>query len=87
MTVEEKEMDIKYLKEECFALICRCGKAEDALKEAKKSEQCWFNESMAAKARLNKVEAELTIVKARLAELETKDDIDLCEGDTECTTS
>lgn len=80
MPVEEKEMDIKYLKEECFALICRCRKAEDELEEVKKWKQFWFLKCM-------ETEAELNEVKARLAEFETKDDIDLAKGDTECTTA
>lgn len=64
---------IERLKEEWFIQLCRCRKAEDALQEAEKSKQFWFN-------RYAEVEDELNEVKARLAKLETKDDIDLTEG-------
>lgn len=80
MPVEEKEMNIKYLKKECYALLCRCEKAEAELQEVKESKQFWFMECM-------KTERELDEVKAKLAEFATKDDINLSEGDETCPTA
>ena len=79
MLVEEKEMNIKYLKEECFALSRRCERAEAALEEMKESKQFWFMECM-------KTERELDEAKGKLAEIAAKDNINLSEGDAECTT-
>ena len=55
--------------------------------ELLKTIEQWKSNTNYWQQRCEKAEAELNEVKARLAELETKDDIDLAEGDTECTTA